>query len=85
MFMCQVAPKFLLHTVSVGVHKKFRRRDLDLKLMLDVESMKVEDKYEGPRMENGKVTLKFMQVGARYLTSKPTMVLAATMTFKFFP
>jgi hypothetical protein len=24
--------------------------------------MLVEDKYEGPRLENGKVTLKFMQV-----------------------
>ena len=28
----------------------------------DVESMKVEDKYEGPRLESGKITLKFMQV-----------------------
>lgn len=28
---------------------------------IDVESMAVEDKYEGPRLEKGKVTLRFMQ------------------------
>ena len=27
---------------------------------IDVESMTVEDKYDGPRLENGKVTLQFM-------------------------
>ena len=32
---------------------------------IDVDSMPVEDKYEGPRLEEGRVTLQFMKVGWR--------------------
>jgi hypothetical protein len=36
--------------------------------------MLVEDKYEGPRLENGKVTLKFMQVNKELGVNKPQTV-----------
>ena len=35
---------------------------------IDVEAMTVEDKYDGPKLENGKVTLKFMQVRGYFVS-----------------
>ena len=37
--------------------------------------MQVEDKYDGPKLQDGKVTLQFMQVNKNILDPFPTSII----------